>query len=105
MTVDATKLRYFSGWDIDQLVATGTLAVGVGATPVYAIPATVPLPEFEVQLQPTGSSFWYRPGANSSAGATVNINFYTYILGTSIFINTDTPGTARYFVWADKFNY
>lgn len=106
MAVDDSKLNYLSTWDIDQLLANETIPVGSGATAIYTIPDSVPLPEFEVQFQPTGSSFWYGMGTSSSAGTlATQFTAYSYISGSSIFINAPSAGNARYFVWADKVNY
>lgn len=106
MATDDSKLNYLSTWDIDQLVTTDSISVGSGATAIYTITGNVPIPEFEVQFKPTGSTFWYQMGMSSSS-ATVATTFmaYSYISGSSIFINAPSAGTARYFVWADKVNY
>lgn len=103
--LDDTKVNYASKWDIDQLFATNTVAVGVGTTAVYTIPSTIPsVPVYEVQLQ-VGSK-WYQAGllATSNTLATSQ-NFSTYISGNQIFITTTVAGTARYFIWTDKVNY
>lgn len=109
MAVDPTKIAYSSGWDIDQLVTTNTgspTSIGSGSTAIYTITGTVALPDFKVQFKPTGSTFWFEPGTSSTNGTVAGeFTFSTYISGSSIFITTSTAGTARYFVWADKFNY
>lgn len=109
MTVDATKIAYYSGWDIDQLVATNTdnpTTVGSGSTAIYTISGAIALPDFKVQFKPTGSAFWFDTGTNSTDGTIAGVFvFSSYISGPSIFITTSTGGQARYFVWADKFNY
>lgn len=106
MPVDNSKLNYFSEWDIDQLLANKDIAVGSGATAIYTISGNVPIPEYEVYFKPTGSTFWYQMGTSSSLG-TIATTFtaYSYISGSSIFINAPSAGTARYFIWADKVNY
>jgi hypothetical protein len=106
MAVDDSKLYYLSQWDIDQLLATNSIAVGSGATAIYTISGDVPLPEYEVQFMPTGSTYWYEMGTASSDGTLAGtFTVYSYISGSSIFINAPTAGIARYFVWADKVNY
>jgi hypothetical protein len=105
MSADNTKLNYLSTWDIDQLVATGTIPVGVGATAVYTFSSPLPsLPVFEVQLQ-IGDK-WYQAGQFATANTLATLqSFYTYINGNQVFINTTVAGTARYFVWSDKVDY
>lgn len=106
MARDDTKLNYYSGWDIDQLLTTNSVSVSTGANAVYAVPSSNPIPVFEVQFKPIGSTFWYRPGTSSTNGTVAGeFTVYTYISALTIFINTTVPGTARYFVWSDKVNY
>lgn len=103
MTVDTTKINYYSGWDIDQLLATDTINVNSGDTAIYTISGAVLLPEYEVQFQPTGSTFWYESGTSSSDGTLTNLfTFYTYIGSGAIHINAPSSGKARYFIWADR---
>lgn len=104
MTVDSNKIAYYSGWDIDQLLTNTEVAVGSGDTALYS--TLIPLPEYEVQFKPTGSTYWYQAGTASTDGTTTNLfTFYSYITGSSIHIKTTSTGTARYFVWADKIDY
>lgn len=109
MTVNATKISYSSGWDIDQLIATNTdnpTTISSGTTAVYTISGSVTLPDFKIQFKPTGSAYWFEPGTSSTDGTIANLfTFYTYINGSSIYITTSMGGQARYFVWADKINY
>jgi hypothetical protein len=106
MTVDSTKLAYYSGWDIDQLLASSSASVGTGDTAVYTISGAVSVPVFALQFQPSGSAFWYDNGTSSTDGTLAGLfTVYSYISGNTLFINTTTAGTARYFVWADKVNY
>lgn len=106
MTTDNDKLVYDSRWDIDQLVATDTVTVGVGTTAIYTITSEVQLPEFEVQFKPTGTTLWRQAGVSSTDGTLgAQTTFSAHISSGVIYINTDTAGTARYFVWADKVNY
>lgn len=106
MAVDNDKLNYYSAWDIDQLVASDTVLVGSGATAIYAITSPITLPEFEVQFQPTGSTLWYEVGESSTNATLAGLfTFYSYISGSSVFINAPGAGTARYFIWGDKINY
>lgn len=106
MTTDNTKLNYFSRWDIDQLIATSTVAIGSGTTSIYTIPSTNPIPEYEVQFQPSGSPYWYGMGTSSTNGTLAGtFTPYSYISGTSLSIVAPIAGNARYFVWADKVNY
>lgn len=109
MAVDSTKIGYSSTWDIDQLIATNTdnpTSVASGSTAIYTITGSVTLPDFKVQFKPTGSTFWFEPGTSSTNGTVAGeFTFSSYVSGSSIFITTSTAGTARYFVWADKFNY
>lgn len=106
MTVDPTKIAYSSSWDIDQLLASTTVPVSSGTTSIYTITGTVLLPDFKVQFQPTGSTFWYEAGTSSTNGTVAGqFTFSSFINGSAIFIKTTTGGTARYFVWADKFDY
>lgn len=109
MTVDATKIGYSSGWDIDQLTATNSAnptTVAAGSTAIYTISGAVSLPDFKVQFKPTGSTYWFEPGTSSTDGTVANeFTFSIYINAGSIYITTSSGGQARYFVWADKIDY
>ena len=108
MSVDDTKLAFYSEWDIDQLIATAEVPVTLVATSLYTY-TTSDAPYFEVQFKPTGSTQWFQCGVNSLAGTLAGVfSFKAYISSTSIYIDVDaggtaiTGGTARYFIWADK---
>lgn len=105
MATDNTRFYYLSTWDIDQLVVTGTSAVGTGTTALYTFSAPLPtIPVFEVQLQ-VGNK-WYQAGAFSTTGVLADIkNFFTYLSGNQLFINTTVSGNARYFIWSDRIDY
>lgn len=105
MSIDNTKLNYLSTWDIDQFIATDTIAIGIGITAVYTIPVTsVTLPVYEVQFENSGR--WYQAGAYSIDGTLAGLfSFYTYISAGAIYIVTTIAGNARYFIWTDKVNH
>lgn len=107
MTVDNTKFNYRSAWDIDQLIAQGSVAVGgAGDTTLYTITSSAVPNVFEVLFQPTGETSWYQAGTSStSLGAGAIFTFYAYINASSLIIHTGGAGTARYYVWSDKVNY
>lgn len=106
MTVDNSKLNYYSAWDIDQLLDTDTVLIGSGDTAIFTITGSTSIPEFEVQFKPISSTYWYAMGTSSTDGTVANtFTVYSYISGASIFIHAPVAGTARYFVWADKVNY
>lgn len=107
MARDDTKLGYYSGWDIDQLVASDIVTVPSGTTAIYTYATNLPpLPVFEVQFRKTGLNSFYQAGAYSTDGTLANIhNFSSYIQNGQIFIKTDVAGDARYFVWSDKVDY
>jgi hypothetical protein len=100
------KLGFSSEWDIDQLLASNTVTIGSGDTVLFNIYSSAEPNAFEVEFQPTGSSKWFKAGYNSTNNTLAGgFLFYTYVLGLGIHINTTTAGKARYFVWADKYNY
>jgi hypothetical protein len=101
MSVDDSKLNYYSGWDIDQLVYTGVVPVGSGVTAIFTIPAGLPsVPVFEVQFQQ--GSVWYQAGQYSTDGTFLGGEiFYPYMQSNVIYINAPVSGNARYFVWSD----
>lgn len=116
MAFDDSKLNYSSQWDIDQLVAandtssptfTNRIAVPAGTSAVVAIPSSLPdYPEYTVQFQISGLSRWYSPGGYSTDGTLAGYHqFSVYVQNRVIYITTDTPGIAKYFIWADKVNY
>lgn len=100
--MDDSKLIFSSAWDIDQLVASGEVAVGgSGETTIYTFTGSAPV--FEVLFKPTGSTRWYHAGMNSTDNTTTGLFFYTpYISGQNIRVHTESAGTARYYVWADE---
>lgn len=100
--MDDSKLIFSSSWDIDQLVDTGTAAVGgAGETTIYTFTGDAPV--FEVQFKPSGDTRWYSAGMNSTSDTTAGLFYFTpYISGSTIKIHTESAGTARYFIWADK---
>lgn len=102
--VDATKINYYSGWDIDQVINQGSVSVAAGDSTIFN---NTSLPNvFEVEFQPTGSIYWYQAGKSSTNGTSAGtFTFFTYLSGVSLHINTTTGGTARYYVWSDKVNY
>lgn len=107
MTVDTNKVNYYSGWDIDQLIAQGSVTVGGAGNTTLATITNASLPNiFEVMFQPTGQTSWFQMGTNSTTGALAGLFIcYSYMSGTSLIINTSSSGTARYYVWSDKVNY
>lgn len=106
MSAIDTSLNYLSSWDIDQLVATDVVTAGIGATALYTIPSTLPpIPVYDVQFRPTGSTVWYQAGIYSTNGTiAAGSSFYTYVLGNVLYIFS-AGGSARYFIWSDKVNY
>lgn len=109
MNVDDSKLAYNSSWEIDQLVKTDDVSVGSGLSAVfnYSSLGVSVNPEYEVYFKPSGDTKWYKDGAFSTNGSyfTTGSQFFSYTDGTSIFINTLTAGTARYYIWQDKIDY
>lgn len=107
MAVDNSKLNYFSAWDIDQLVASGEVAVASGTTILTAVPAGLPaVAVFEVYFKPGSGSRWYRAGIYSTNGALSGQgSFYSIIANKQLYIATTTNGIARYFIWQDKVDY
>lgn len=106
-TVDDSKTSYYSGWDIDQLVASDSVTVPSGATAIFTLPSDLPsLPVFEVLFRLSGFSRFYQAGYFSTDGTIANShNFSSYISGNQLFINTSDAGTAKYYVWSDKLDY
>lgn len=97
MTVDNSKLAYFSGWDIDQLIASDIVVVTTGFNNIYTISANlVAIPTFELQYKPNGSAQWFKAGSQG---------FYSYINTGIIYAKVPSNGLVRYFVWADKVDY
>lgn len=106
MTVDNSKLNYYSAWDIDQLIATDTVLVGLGDTAIFTITGQITVPEFQVQFKPISSTYWYEMGTSSTDGTVGNtFTAWSYISGSSVFMHAPSAGTARYFVWGDKVDY
>lgn len=107
MSRDDSKLNFYSGWDIDQLVATNTIPISSGTSLVTAVPASLPpIPEYEVQFSPNGNG-WFQQGAWSGDGTLTHLHsFSAYLVpGSGIYITTDISGFARYFIWSDKVDY
>jgi len=102
MTVDATKINYYSGWEIDQLIDQGTISVGSGTTLVASLSNAENPNVYEVQFRPSGMAQWFRIGQNST-NATVagGFQFSSYVDGANIYLTTSTSGTARFFIWSD----
>lgn len=92
MTLDSTNVAFSTTWEIDQLVATGDVAVS-GQTAVYTFSGDIPT--FEVYYQPNASNYWYQAG--SSEGF-----FKSFISANTLYVTPTNPGTARYYVWSDK---
>lgn len=106
MTVDNSKLNYYSGWDIDQLVASDSIVVSPGTTALYTIPSSLPtLPSFEVQLKPTGSSKWFQAGSYTTSDTYATHNSFVAYIQSGVIYIVCAGGTARYFVWSDKVDY
>jgi hypothetical protein len=106
MSVDDTKIAYSSTWDIDQLISSGDVSIGVGTTTVAVLPGATILNEFSIDFKPSSGSLWYQPGKSSTNGTLGAVfDCYSYISGISLMMYTSTPGTARYYVWADKITY
>jgi hypothetical protein len=110
MTVNNSKLNYYSSWQIDQLV-TGNPAprvvVPIGVSFLADVPTDLPdVPEFDVQFQIATFQRWYSPGAYSTNGTLAGMHYFNvYIQNRKLYIDTDIAGTARYFMWADKVDY
>lgn len=102
MTVDRTKLAFSSSNDIDNLIATGTVAVGAGVSAVTNYASVSLPPVFVLQFQPNSTTLWYQMGGNDHGGA---IALHGYADVGTIYINASIAGTVRYFVWSDKINY
>jgi len=106
MTVDNTKSEYSSLWDIDQIIDRGTTTVGSGTTAIHTLSDANYPSTHEVQFKPTGSTKWYEVGQNATSNTIATLfTFYTYTLGSSLYVVTSSAGTVRHFVWQDKLNY
>lgn len=101
MAVDESKLAYSSDWDIDQLVASDDVGIGVGTTTVYTISDASDPPTYQVQFQPSGDTKWYNCGANSTDNGVSFFNVLAYIDGTALRVSATVAGTARYRIWQD----
>lgn len=100
-TVDNSKTAYYSGWDIDQLVTTNSIAVSPGDTSVFSVVGML-FPVYELQFKPTGSTKWYSEGMSSTNNTLANLFiFSSYITGSAVHAVTSTSGTIRYYVWED----
>lgn len=105
MTLNDTNLEFSSTWDIDQLTATGTVAVGAGTSVLYTLPNSTFINAFEVQFKPTGG-LYFQAGTSSTNGTIAGLfTFSCYISAGAVQIVTPSAGTARYFIWADKVTY
>ena len=106
MAVNENDLKFLSSWDIDQLVKSATVSIsGSGNTSLinFSSLSLPTVPVFAVQFQPSGSSQWFSEGLNSTDGTFVNLfTFYSYVDGTTLYINTASAGTARYFLWHNE---
>lgn len=107
MSRDDTKLNYYSGWDIDQLVSSTTMNVGIGTTAVYTIPTTLPSrPVFEILFIRTGFTRYYQPGRYSPNGTLASSKaFSSYQNGNQIFITVAETGTAKVLIYSDRYDY
>jgi len=102
MAVDDTKINYYSGWEIDQIIDQGTVSVGSGTSIVASLSNAENPNVYEVQFQPSGLQEWYMIGQNSTNATIANgFSFSTYVDGADIYITTSSAGTARYFIWSD----
>lgn len=104
MAINNSKLNFLSTWDIDQLVATGEVAVPGNLVSVVAIPAGLPaLPVYEVYFKHGSGSKWYQVGQYSTANTTATAaNSYSYIQNGQLFVATVTNGIVRYYFWQDR---
>lgn len=106
MAVDDSKIGYYSGWDIDQLVDTDTVSVSSGDSLVLTISGDPTIPVAHAQFQPSGSTKWFDEGTNSTNNTQAGLfTFYTYISGSSFRAVTSSAGTIRYYKWQDKVDY
>lgn len=106
MSVDNTKAKYSSMWDIDQQVASGTTSVSSGTTAIYTLPSSTEPSTHEVQFKPSGSTKWFDVGTGATSNTVATLfTFYTYTLGSSLYVVTSSAGTIRYYIYQDKINY
>lgn len=106
MSVDNTKAKYSSLWDIDQQVATVTASVSATATSIYTLSDSSNPSVYEAQFKPTGSTKWYDVGDGATANTQATLfTFYTYTSGGSIYVVPSVAGIARLFIYQDKVNY
>ena len=102
MAVDDTKVNYYSGWEVDQLIAQGSFSVSTGTTLVHSLSDAQNPNVYELQFQPSGVAQWYRIGTNSTNATVANLfNFSSYVDGSSLYATTSSGGTIRYFIWSD----
>lgn len=108
MVPDDTKTAFSSTWEIDKQVVTDTIA-GITATDTLLVPAPIPdYPQFdfEIQFKPNGYNRWYRSGgASLTNNASNQIVVFGYLRDGALWLRSNTPGTVRYFIYADKVNY
>lgn len=106
MARDDSKLTFYTGWDIDQLVVTNDVAVASGDKIVTVIPTPLlgTKPTFSIMFKPTGSNNWYQEGTSSTNTSFLNqFTSYGYLFGNDLHV-VSPAGTVRYYIWADKVN-
>lgn len=95
MSVNETKVAFYSNWDIDQLIDSGSVAVSSGATALASIDG---VKDWKVQLEVGGKK--YDPGSNSTNASTIFL-FYSYVDSGTLYIQTNQAGTAHWYIFED----
>lgn len=95
MSVNETKVAFYSNWDIDQLVDSGSMSVSTGATALTPIDG---VKDWIVQLEISGVR--YAPGPASTNASSVFF-FYSYVDSGTLYVNTPVSGTAHWYIFED----
>ena len=95
MSVDETKVAFYSNWDIDQLIDSGSSSVSTGTTALTSIDG---VKDWKVQLEVSGKK--YDPGT-SSTNASTTFRFYSYVDSGTLYIETNQAGTAHWYIFED----
>lgn len=95
MSVDETKVAYYSNYDIDQLADSNSVSVSTGTTAIVSIDG---VKDWKVQLEVSGSR--YDPGASSTNESTI-FTFYSYVDSGTLYVVTGQAGTVYYYIFED----
>ena len=104
MSIDNTKAKFSSLWDIDQLVEQPIVrSVDAGVNNIYTITTSPSIPTYEVQFKPTGSTRWFSEGMSSTNDTVAGkVTMFSYVASNTISVNCPSSGTVRLFLWRDR---